>query len=135
MEELTRITPNKERARSIIKMAETTLEMIKTVDKAKFPTNVTKEYYEVIRELITGILLLDGLKAVGEGAHKAQIDYVGVKYKEFTRSEIAFIDDLRITRNKIAYEGFFVKEDYITRKIPEITIIMNKLNSIIRNKM
>ena len=61
-EELIRITPNKEKAQSILKMVNTTLDMIKQIDKSKFPSNVTKEYYEVIRELASIILLLDGYK-------------------------------------------------------------------------
>jgi len=57
-------------------MAETTLEMIDSLDPERFPSNVLKEYYGVIRELIQVILLLDGYKTVGEGAHKRLIDYL-----------------------------------------------------------
>jgi hypothetical protein len=117
---LLRVTPNKEKAASILKMVDTTLEMIAQIDKSKFPSNVAKEYYEVVRELVSIILLLDGLKACGEGAHKRQIEYLDSKYKSFGKSEIMLIDDLRIVRNKIAYDGFFVKESYIDRKLPEI---------------
>lgn len=48
-EELIRITPNKDKAISILKMGEATLEMIKQIDRAKFPSHVIKEYYDVIR--------------------------------------------------------------------------------------
>ena len=50
---LIRITPDKNKAKSLLKMVETTLEMISKIDVEKFPSNVTKEYYEIIRELIT----------------------------------------------------------------------------------
>ncbi len=71
MEEgIIKITPNKEKASSIQKMVEATLEMISTLNIDKFPSNITKEYYEVIRELISIVLLLDGYKTYGEGAHK-----------------------------------------------------------------
>ena len=134
-EDLIRITPNKEKANSIFKMVEITLEMIKQIDKNKFPSNIAKEYYEVIRELISIILLLDGYKTMGEGAHKRQIEYLEANYKEFSKSEIAFIDDLRMTRNKIAYDGFFVKESYIDRKLIEILKIIAKLKEIVRRKI
>ena len=63
MEEgLIKITPNGEKAKSILKMAETTIEMIRHIDKSRFPSNIIKEYYEVIRELTSIILLLDGYK-------------------------------------------------------------------------
>jgi len=134
-EDLIRITPNKEKANSIFKMVEITLEMIKQIDKNKFPSNIAKEYYEVIRELISIILLLDGYKTVGEGAHKRQIGYLEANYKEFSKSEIVFIDDLRMTRNKIAYDGFFVKGSYIDRKLIDILKVIDKLKEIVHRKI
>ena len=56
-------------------------------------------------------------------------------YGEFSKYEIAFIDDLRVTRNKIAYDGFFVKESYIDRKLNEILKIIDKLKGIVRKKI
>ena len=91
-EDLLRITPNKDKARSIFKMVEITLEMIRQIDKSKFPSNIAKEYYEVTRELISIILLLDGYKTIGEGAHKRQIEYLEANYRDFSKYEIAFID-------------------------------------------
>ena len=134
-EDLVRITPNKDKAKSILKMVETTLEMVKNIDKSKFPSNVTKEYYEVIRELISVILLLDGYKTIGEGTHKRMIEYLESNYKQFDGYEISLIDDLRIVRNKIAYDGFFVKEAYINRKIGTIQRITEKLRDIIDKKL
>lgn len=134
-ENLIKITSNKEKARSIFKMVEITLEMIKQIDKSKFPSNIAKEYYEVVRELISIILLLDGYKTMGEGAHKKQIEYLDANYKEFSKYEIDFIDDLRVTRNKIAYDGFFVKESYIDRKVNEILKIIDKLKEIVCKKI
>lgn len=134
-QDLIKITPNKEKAHSIFKMVKITLEMIKQIDKSKFPSNIAKEYYEVVRELISIILLLDGYKTIGEGAHKRQIEYLEANYKEFNKSEIAFIDDLRITRNKIAYDGFFVKESYIERKLVDIQRIIEKLKETVKNKL
>ncbi|MDP1695471.1 MAG: hypothetical protein Q8L29_01000 [archaeon] len=105
-ETIKRITPDKEKAKGILNMVETTLKMIEQINQDAFPSNITKEYYEVTRELISIILLLDGFKTTGDGAHKRQIEYLEANYKEFSRTEIVLIDDLRITRNKIAYEGF-----------------------------
>lgn len=136
MEEgLIKITPNKEKAKSILKMVDTTIEMIKVIDLAKFSSNVTKEYYDVIRELMTVVLLLDGYKTYGEGAHKKLVEYLQSNYKEFNEYEISLIDDLRITRNKIAYDGFFVEKDYIKRKINDIKEIIDKLKNIIKKKV
>lgn len=133
--DIIKITPDKEKAKSILKMVDQTLEMIKTIDRKKFPSNVTKDYYEVMRELISVILLLDGYKTTGEGSHKKLIEYLQQNYKEFTEYEISFIDDLRIIRNKISYDGFFVKEDYLERKSKDILAIAEKLKIITNKKI
>lgn len=134
-ENLIRVNPDKEKAKSILKMVETTLDMIKTINKSKFPSNVAKEYYEVVRELISVILLLDGYKTIGEGAHKTMIEYLEANYKNFDNSEILLIDDLRVARNKIAYDGFFVKETYIDRKLKSIQEVVAKLKILINGKL
>jgi len=136
MEEgLIKISPNKEKAQSILKMADTTLEMIKDIDVNKFSSNVTKEYYDTIRELVSIVLLLDGYKTYGEGAHKKLIEYLQSNYKEFNEYEIFLLNDLRIKRNKITYDGFFVDKDYIKKKIKDIQKIITKLQKIIKKKI
>ena len=134
-EDLIRIIPDKEKAKSILKMTDTTLKMIKEINIDKFSSNITKEYYEIIRELMTIILLLDGYKTYGEGSHKKLIEYLELNYREFDKSEIYFIDDLRNIRNKIAYDGFFVEINYILNNIKNIQRIIEKLNKIIENKL
>jgi len=135
MEDLIKVTPNKEKAESIMKMVETTLKMIETIDVDRFSSNITKEYYDVIREMLTVILLLDGYKTYGEGAHKRLIDYLYVNYKEFSEYELSLIDELRIKRNKIAYDGFFVKEDYVKSKMKDINSVIQKLKGVIEEKL
>lgn len=134
-ENLIKITPDSEKVKSILKMVETTLEMIQSLDIDKFTSNVTKEYYEVIRELIGVILLLDGYKTHGEGAHKKLVEYLEKNYEEFNQEEISLIDNLRITRNKIAYDGFFVEKSYIERRLNDIKEIVIKLNNIIEKRL
>ena len=56
-------------------------------------------------------------------------------YKEFNSNDIYLIDSLRIVRNKIAYDGFFVEKDYIERRINNIENMIKKLRKIIRKKM
>lgn len=133
-ENLIRITPNKEKAQSMLKMVETTIEMIKTISQQRFPSNILKDYYDVVRELLSIIVLLDGYKTTGEGAHKKLIEYIEKKYKQITKGEIISIDGLRILRNKIVYDGFFITEEYLARKIPEIEQTIIKLKEIIKEK-
>lgn len=132
--DIVKITPNKEKAKSLLKMVETTLAMIKDINADKFSSNVIKEYYEVLRELMTSLLLLDGYKTMGEGAHKSLIEYINKNY-DFTGYEISLLDDLRILRNKIAYDGFFVKKDYLDRKKKDILKIISVFKEIIKKRL
>ena len=136
MEEgLVKVTPNKTKAKSILKMAESTLDMIKTIDESKFQSNLAKEYYEIIRELTSAVLLLDGYKTYGEGAHRRVIEYLEKNYKQFSGYEISTIDELRVLRNRISYDGFFIQTDYIRRKKEVLEQVINKLTEIIQNRL
>lgn len=130
--ELIEVTPNKEKAKSMLAMAKTRIEMLESVDSAKYTTLVVEGHYEAIKELIFSILSLDGYKTIGEGAHRMLIEYLSEAYSaEFSRSEICFLDDLRKIRNRINYAGFFVKEDYLERNKGTIVEIIRKLIAII----
>ncbi len=71
----------------------------------------------------------------GEGAHKKLVEYLEYNYKEFIEYEISLIDDLRVIRNKIAYDGFFVRKDYLERKTMDIQKIISKLRALIVMKI
>ena len=130
---LVKITPNKEKVRSIFKMVDSTLNMIETLSMNDFPSNITKEYYEIIRELVSIILLLDGYKTYGEGAHKEQIDYIKENYKQFKEHELNLIYELRDLRNRIAYDGFFVNVDFLKRKKKYIVELVEKLKILVND--
>jgi len=42
---------------------------------------------------------------------------------------------LRLTRNRIAYNGFFVTDEYLERKMKEIQAIIEKFRVIIYKKL
>ncbi|MBI2085307.1 MAG: hypothetical protein HYT71_02220 [Candidatus Aenigmarchaeota archaeon] len=130
-----KITPDKEKAKSMLSMVETTEKMISTIDEKMFTSNIVAEYYNVIRQLMTAIMLLDGFKTTGEGAHKSLILYLNNNYEEFSEYEINLIDELRITRNKIEYDGFFVKYDYVQRKKEHIISVISKLKQTIVKRL
>ncbi|MBI5797855.1 hypothetical protein HZA98_03040 [Candidatus Woesearchaeota archaeon] len=44
-------------------------------------------------------------------------------------------EGLRIIRNKIAYDGFFIEKDYIERKMNDIQKIIYKLKENIKKKI
>ncbi|MCX9025419.1 MAG: hypothetical protein OIN85_04905 [Candidatus Methanoperedens sp.] len=63
------------------------------------------------------------------------IEYLEKNYPEFKGHEISLLDDLRLTRNRIAYNGFFVTDEYLERKMKEILAIIEKLRVIIYKKL
>ena len=68
---------------------------IKTLSDNEFPSQKTREYYGVIRELISAIIFLEGYKVYGEGSHQLQIKYFASQWKINTLQEIQTIEELR----------------------------------------
>ena len=130
--DLIKITPDKEKARNILKMVSLIEERIKEQNRIKMSALIIADYYEIIKELITAILLTDGYKTL---SHKDLIDYIKEKYLEFNTYEISVFDDLRILRNRVAYEGFFVEPSYLNRNEVNFKKIIHKLKSVIERKL
>jgi len=124
-----KVSPDKEKAKSLYKMAISTYSMAQTIDQKRYPSNLIKEYYDVIRELVDITLLLKGYKVHGEGAHEETLN-LAYKQGTLTVTERLFSNELRKMRNRITYEGLFVDVDYITRKKNEITSLIEKLRKI-----
>ncbi len=124
------ITPDKEEARSLGKMADRTLERIAETDKERFTTQVVKDYYDVIHYLLEGIGMGLGKKVKGRGAHAELISFICEKFGVETEVE-RFLQSLRKFRNRIAYEGFSVRSDYLERNEDTIEEIVERLGSIL----
>ena len=135
MEGLIKITPNSERAKHILKIAEITIQRLRITDTKQFVTLTTKDYYDVVKEIMSAILLLDGYKIEGDGAHKRLIDYIAIKYKDFNTNEIKIIDDLREKRNRTYYEGMMLPEDYLEKRRNTIDSAIKKLKKILNKKL
>jgi hypothetical protein len=130
--DLIKITPDKEKARSIMKMISLIEERIKNQDKKKMTALIIADYYEIIKELITAILLTDGYRTL---SHKDLIDYLREKYPQFNANDISNLSDLRVLRNRVAYEGFFIEPSYLNRNETLFREIIKKLKDILDNKL
>jgi hypothetical protein len=129
-----KITPDREKAASILNMVKNRKEFISSANIERFPTIAVENYYEIIKELATAILLLDGIKATGESAHKETIDALS-KYRQMEEWEISLIDDLRLKRNKSSYEGKQINISYLENKKDKIIQIIEKLENLLRRKL
>ena len=133
---LIKTTPDAEKAKAILKMIESTLRMIRELNPEKFPSQIIKEYYDILRELISIIALLDGYRTLGEGAHKELMEYIQDNYhSKLEESHFHFLNELRIIRNKITYDGFFVNLEYVKRNEEVIITIIKKLKDITGAKL
>lgn len=131
---INKVTPDKEKAKSLYKMALHTYSMIKTIEEDKFPSNIIKEYYDIIRQFIDILLLLQGYKTFGEGSHEECISF-SHKQGKLTTTEYILADELRKLRNRIAYDGFFVNYDYLQRKKNVIGELVNKLKTLVEKEL
>ncbi|MFH0949126.1 MAG: hypothetical protein V1802_01415 [Candidatus Aenigmatarchaeota archaeon] len=140
MEGLIEITPDKERAKSLLGTVAMRLDAIKLLyktDSKKFASKIIEEYYESILELITALLSLDGFKTRGDmtGSHIIVIDYLRENYSELKEHEIQLVDDLRKKRIGIKYYGRHVNIDYLISNETSIKDIINKLKLLVDKKI
>lgn len=98
----------------------------------EFTTLLIEDYYEVIKELATAILNLEGYKTL---SHKTLFEFLKGKYEVFTISEIELMDELRKIRNRVVYEGFFIKSDYLKRNKAIIKTILLKFKKLVEEKI
>lgn len=129
-----KVTPDIEKVKSILQLIKEREEFVSSIDHNKFSTNATENYYEIIKELANALLLLDGLRTIGEYAHKDLIDYL-INYKEFSESDIVFMNDLRIKRNNRAYDGKKIDPSYLVNNKKRILELIERLKRLIRNKL
>ena len=130
--DLIKATPNKERVKSILDMIALVEDRINSLDKIKFTPLILSDYYEIIKELITAVLLCDGFKTL---SHKDLIDYLKLNYPLINSQEVELIDKLRILRNRISYEGFKIPSDYLANNELIYKDIIKKLKTLVNSKI
>jgi len=126
-----KVSPDKEKAKNLFKMIQSILERIENSNKKKFTSLIVSDYYEIIKELITAILISTGIKTL---SHKKLIEQTK-EFKEINEKEYYLMDELRIIRNKINYDGFFVEYDYLERKERDIKTVIKKLSKILQDNI
>lgn len=123
-----------EKAESIMNMVKNREEFVKSQVKCSFPNIIAENYYEIIKELSTAILLTEGYKTIGDYAHKELIERIFQKYK-IGDEYIFLVNDLRMKRNQSMYEGRKISKDYINFKQEKIENIIQKLKEILIKKL
>lgn len=125
---------DKQKSKSLLEMAEITHKRLNETEKLKYPSNTLEDYYDIIHQLMEALTLLEGVKMKGEGAHHELIDFVCEKYN-LGNTKRDFLQQLRTYRNRISYEGFSVKADYIERNETRMNEIISQLSALVKKKI
>lgn len=118
---------NTQIAKSLLKSANTSHQRLKETNIKKYPSNTLIDYYDIIHKLLDALALTQNHKIKGEGAHQKLIEFIATT-KTIDEKTRIFLQDLREYRNKINYEGYNIKKEYITenQEIIEKTILTLK---------
>ncbi len=131
--DIEKITPDFEKATSLLALVELRQKDLVSKEKTtEFATLVVESYYEIIKELLTAIMSIDGYKTL---SHEILVSYLETQKHEITTAEMFLADQLRKTRNDIAYRGIKIPVDYLSRNQQSITVLIKKLKKILLLKL
>jgi len=130
-EEIFKITPDRERAESLLEMCKERLELIKILPKNR-PYKIIEDYYEIIKELLTAIMYIDGFKTL---SHVKLIEHFSINYDVIEGHTLKIIDILRKHRHGIVYYGKKISKDFLINSEPTIKNVINVLIKLVENKL
>ena len=120
-----------DRAKNLLKKAELRKEFwSKSYDK-KYDFLAVEGYYEIIKELLTALINLEGLKSSN---HECLIGFFNENFKEYAY-EAEMIDTLRKVRNTIDYRGVYSNETYLKNNKLEFKHIIKLLEKLVKKKL
>jgi len=105
-------------------------ERIEMQNRERMAPLIIVDYYEALKELMTGLLLMDGFKTLN---HQTLIEYVG-EFTEMRGYEVTLLDELRIMRNRVSYDGFSADPSYLVRREGDFKAIMGKLKGLVEKR-
>ena len=121
---------DKQKAKALKAMSEKNLERIKETDVERFSSLILVDYYNVIRDLMEALTALEGVKIVGEGAHRELINHTCEK-QGLKESERVLIQELRSYRNRVNYDGFTVRTEYLKQNKQRIEALIKSLTKLV----
>lgn len=131
-EHIKKISKDKDKAIALIKMANLRYEFWSNLKfDSKYTSIAVDGYYEIIKELLTALLYLEGYRSDN---HECLVSYLNKHYPNFSY-EVSVIYQLKKIRNDIDYKGFFVSADYLKRNKLEFKHIIETLQKLIKEKL
>ncbi len=130
-EDIFKVSKDKARAKDLHTIANERLnDIIKVLPRDK-PFKIMEEYYEIILELLTSLMYIDGYKTL---SHISVINYA-VNNKYITDNNARMIDTLRKFRHGIVYYGKKINSDFLVNNEDEIISIIKSLNKLVKGKL
>ncbi len=122
--------PDKSMASELLKLAEHRASFWESVrDKDKqFPSLFLEGHYEIIKELCTAILALEGWKALN---HECLFAYLKQK-KAKLDLDFDYLLELKDIRNSIDYRGVIVSSELWKKNEMKIKLMIKALNEYLR---
>jgi len=128
-EHIMEVSTDKDKIKSILKMCSVRLNFAKKQEiNDETASLITEDYYETIKELLTALLLKNGLKS---NNHECLISYFKKNYPDY-EYEANIVYELKNIRNRINYNGFFIEKQYLIRNKLEFEHIIGLLVRLIK---
>ncbi|OGJ17910.1 hypothetical protein A3K73_02795 [Candidatus Pacearchaeota archaeon RBG_13_36_9] len=126
--------PDKQRARDLIDGSEKKFKnLIRTIEKIGIDAQNSEDIIEDCHNIILGIIrarmLLSGFSASGQGAHEAEVAYLGEL--DFSEQEIEFVNQLRYFRNGILYYGKKFDKEYAKKVFSFLEKFKEKIKAFV----
>src|SRR3989338_4035708 len=129
-EEIIQITKDLLRARELYLMAKERMEDIIPILPEDKHYKIIEEYYEVLVQLMTGIMYSEGYKTL---SNISLIEYISRYSRELTENQIKLIDTLRKFRHGTVYYGKKISEGFLINHKEDICKVIFLLEKILEN--
>ena len=123
-----KVFPDKEKVKSLIEIAESRLKFVKSFEITKETASfVIENYYEIIKELLTALLLKNGLRSKN---HQCLISYFYKEHPDY-EFEANLIQQMSFLRNRLEYYGELIDKSFLDKNQAEIEKLIKLLNSLV----
>jgi len=127
-EHIIKVNTDTEKIKSIIRMCDIRLKIVKQIKiNQETASVIAYDYYEIIKELLTSLLLKNGLKSDN---HECLISFFKQNFPKYGY-EANIIHQLKDVRNRVSYDGIFVKKEYVETNKLEFQHIIDLLKKLL----
>lgn len=126
--------PDKSKAEELLRLVEHRKKFWKEIEKksSKYPSLFIEGHYEIIKELFTAIMSLDGWKALN---HECLFAYIIKNYKDKIEVDFEFLLELKDTRNSIDYRGVMLSKDKWNNIKMKVYVSINALIDYVKERI